>query len=71
MHGEGNETARALSADETLMVGGGQENWFYNGNFVRYTSSALGNVVVVETTYLGAPLDAGAGAPPMHGRLQG
>jgi hypothetical protein len=71
MHGQRNETARVLSVDETLLVGGGQENWFYNGNFVRYTSRAQGSVVVVEITYVGAPMDPGAGAPPMRGRLQG
>jgi hypothetical protein len=66
MHGECNKTTWVLSVSETLLVGGGQENWFVNGNFVRYTSNALGNTVVVEITYVGASMGPGGGSPPMH-----
>jgi hypothetical protein len=69
MHGECNQTTRVLSVAETLLVGGGQENWFYNGNFVRYTSVAQGNTVVVEINYNEAGIGPGGGTQ-MHGRLQ-
>jgi hypothetical protein len=70
MHAECNETPRVLSLGETLSVGGGQENWFVNGNFVRYTVRAQGTVAVVEITYLDASMGPGGGTPPMHGRVQ-
>jgi hypothetical protein len=66
-----NQPARVLSIAETLLVGGGDahENWFVNGNFTRYTSVALGNTIVVETTYIGAGMGPGGGTL-MHGQLQ-
>lgn len=69
MHGESNETARVLSVAETLLVGGGEESFFQNGNFTRYISHAQGNTIVVETTYVGASMGPGGGTL-MHGQLQ-
>jgi hypothetical protein len=71
MHGQCSEAPRVLSVDETLLISGGGQSVFHNGNFERFVYSENGQVLsVLEATFTDGPMGPGGGTPPMHQRLQ-